>query len=62
MTLSCCLNRFTGAILGSAFLTLRNIFTIYGLFYLLAIVAFIFTLFYYRYVPETKGKKLEDME
>jgi len=62
MTLSCSLNRFIGGLIGVSFLTVSNALTMSGTFYLLAVISFLYLIFVFKYIPETKGKKLEEME
>lgn len=44
------------------FLTLTNLLTIYGAFYLYTGLAFFGLVMFFFILPETKGKKLEEIE
>ena len=55
------LNRASATFVTLTFFSLSNIITQYGVYYLYAIVGFIFVIFVYFKVPETKSKTLEEI-
>ena len=61
MSLATFLNRFTATIMSASFLSIKNLLGWGGFFLLLSFIS-IFTLFFLqRFLPETKGKSLEEM-
>merc|ERR1712226_31366 len=54
-------NRLMSTIVSSTFLSVASAITWAGFFFLLAVVAFIVLAFVYYFLPETKGRSLEDM-
>jgi len=61
MSIATFLNRTTATIISSSFLSLADSISYGGFFILLAVFCLIVLLFFYRYLPETKGKSLEEM-
>lgn len=61
MSFATFLNRATATLISSTFLSLSQVLTWAGLFLLLAFTCTLVLIFLYRYLPETKGKTLEDM-
>lgn len=55
------MNRVTATIMSSTFLSVANAISWSGFFILLAIVCLIILGWMYVYLPETKGRALEDM-
>ncbi|KAH9427050.1 hypothetical protein DERP_014951 [Dermatophagoides pteronyssinus] len=55
-------NWFFNLLVSLTFLTLTNLLTIYGAFYLYAGLAFFGLVMFFFILPETKGKKLEEIE
>ena len=55
------MNRATATIMTSTFLTVANAMSWSGFFILLAIVCLLILAWMYVYLPETKGRPLEDM-
>jgi MFS family permease len=54
-------NRVTATLMSSTFLSTASAMSWAGFFFLLAVVSFIVLIFLYLYLPETKGRSLEDM-
>lgn len=54
-------NRLMSTIVSSTFLSVASAITWAGFFFLLAVVALIVLAFVYYFLPETKGRSLEDM-
>lgn len=61
MSLATLLNRLVGTLLSSSFLSLASALTWSGLFAALAVVCALVAAFFFFYLPETKGRALEDM-
>lgn len=61
MSVATFFNRGAGALMSSTFLTIADKITYSGFFLLLAFINILILVFIYLYVPETKGKALEDM-
>ena len=55
------LNRGTACLMSSTFLSVRSALTWGGFFLLMTFVCLIVVAFLYVYLPETKGRSLEDM-
>ncbi|BAU00102.1 hypothetical protein VIGAN_10166900 [Vigna angularis var. angularis] len=55
-------NRLTNATISMTFITIYNAITIGGVFFLFAGSSVLAWLFFYFFLPETKGKALEEME
>ena len=55
------MNRVTATIMSSTFLSVANAMSWSGFFILLAIVCLLILAWMYVYLPETKGRPLEDM-
>ena len=62
MIIACSLNRLTSAFVAMSFLSLRDALSDPGAFGMFACLAFVSFVFTWLYVPETKGKTLEEME
>jgi len=56
------LNRLVSGIVASSFLTLVDVFTPSGTFFIFGTISTLSFLFVVQYVPETMGKSLEEME
>jgi len=56
------INRVTSGTVALSFLSLSRVLTPAGAYYLFALLALCATAFMRRYVPETKGKSLEEIE
>jgi sugar phosphate permease len=54
-------NRLTGTLMSSTFLTTANAMSWAGFFVLLAVICLLAAAFLYFFLPETKGRSLEDM-
>lgn len=54
-------NRITATIMASSFLSLAELLTWPGFFFALALICLVSAIFLYKYLPETKGKSLEEM-
>lgn len=54
-------NRATATIFASSFLSVANAMTWFGFFIMMAFVCLIIFVWMYIYVPETKGRSLEEM-
>ena len=61
MSVATTMNRVTATLMSSTFLSTANAIGWGGFFLLLTIVAIIVLVFLYCYLPETKGRSLEDM-
>ncbi|CAJ1911279.1 unnamed protein product [Cylindrotheca closterium] len=61
MSLATVLNRTFAAIVASTFLSTSEAIGLKGYFLMLAAVCLLFTALFYFYLPETKGRSLEDM-
>jgi len=61
MSLATLLNRATSAIMASSCLSLATFLTWPGFFFLLAIICVCVSVFFHIYLPESKGKSLEEM-
>jgi len=55
-------NRLTNAAISSSFISIYNAITIGGAFFMFAGISMLAWLFFYFFLPETKGKALEEME
>lgn len=55
------MNRVTATIVSSTFLSVARAMTFAGFFIMLSIVCLIILVWMYIYLPETKGRSLEDM-
>ena len=61
MSLATFMNRVTATIMSSTFLSVANAMSWSGFFIMMAIVCLIILVWLYIYLPETKGRPLEDM-
>lgn len=61
MSLATFANRATATIVTSTFLTVADSISFEGYFSMLGVVCLLVLLFFYLYLPETKGRSLEDM-
>jgi len=61
ISISTLLNRVTGTFVVSSMITLADYLTWPGYFAMLAVVNVFILLFFYLYLPETKGRSLEEM-
>jgi Sugar (and other) transporter len=61
MSLATVLNRVFATVMSSTFLTMKDVLTWEGYFFLLAAICVSFLAFFYSLLPETKGHSLEDM-
>ena len=61
MSLATFANRATATIVTSTFLTVADTISFEGYFSMLGVVCLLVLLFFYLYLPETKGRSLEDM-
>lgn len=61
MSISTFLNRVTATIVTSTFLSVADMMTWSGYFAMLGAVCLLVTIYFYIYLPETKGRSLEDM-
>jgi MFS family permease len=61
MSVATFMNRATATLLASTFLSTANAMSWAGFFLLLSVVCIIVGAFFFVYLPETKGRSLEDM-
>jgi len=61
MSMATFLNRITATVVTSTFLTVAESFTWAGYFSILGIICLLVLLFFFLYLPETKGRSLEEM-
>jgi MFS family permease len=61
MSLATFMNRLAATCMSSSFLSVANAMTWSGFFLMLAFVCILCLLFLYIYLPETRGRSLEDM-
>lgn len=61
MSLTTFLNRAFATIMSSTFLSMAHLITWGGFFLAISVICFLFMIFFHVYVPETKGRALEDM-
>jgi len=61
MSMATFLNRATATIMASTFLSMARLLSWAGFFFVLAVLCLCILLFFYVYLPETKGRSLEDM-
>ena len=61
MSIATTLNRATACLMSSTFLSTKNTLTWGGFFLLMTFVCFVVCIFIFFYLPETKGRSLEDM-
>lgn len=61
MSMATFLNRVTATVVTSTFLTVTKTITMAGTFFMLGVVCLVVCGFFYVYLPETKGRSLEDM-
>lgn len=61
MSMATFLNRITATFVTSTFLTAAEILTWGGFFFVLAFTCLAICFFFWKYLPETKGRSLEDM-
>jgi len=61
MSLATFANRVTATIVTSTFLTVADSISFEGYFSMLGVVCLLVLLYFYLYLPETKGRSLEDM-
>jgi len=61
MSVATTLNRVVACLMSSTFLTTKNAISWGGFFLLMTLVCLIVGAFLYFYLPETKGRSLEDM-
>ncbi|KAJ8615746.1 hypothetical protein MRB53_035118 [Persea americana] len=62
LSLGVATNRLISGIIGMTFITLYKAITIGGAFYLFAGITMLSAVFYYFFLPETRGKTLEELE
>ncbi|XP_058093937.1 polyol transporter 5-like [Magnolia sinica] len=62
MSLAVAANRVTSGVIGMTFLSLSHAITIGGAFFLFAGIATLSWIFFYTFLPETRGRTLEEME
>jgi len=55
-------NRLISGVVSMSFLSISEEITFGGMFFVLAGVMVLATLFFYYFLPETKGKSLEEIE
>lgn len=55
------MNRVTGTIISSTFLSVANAMSYAGFFIMMSVVCLIILAWMFVYLPETKGRPLEDM-
>ncbi|XP_077233296.1 putative polyol transporter 1 [Tasmannia lanceolata] len=56
------MNRITSGVFGMTFISMYNAMTIGGTFFMFAGIATVSWMFFYTFLPETRGKTLEEME
>lgn len=61
MSLATFMNRVTATVVTSTFLSVANTLTYSGFFILLGFINFGIFIFFYKLLPETKGRSLEEM-
>ncbi|QHO57142.1 hypothetical protein HN873_008194 [Arachis hypogaea] len=61
-SLAISVNRLVSGVVSLSFLSISNKITFGGMFFVLGGVMVVATLFFYVFMPETKGKSLEEME
>lgn len=61
-SLAISVNRLVSGVVSMTFLTISEKITFAGMFFVLAGIMVIATIFFYVFMPETKGKTLEEME
>ena len=61
-SLAISVNRLVSGVVSMTFLTIAKEITFGGVFFVLGGVMVVATLFFYLFLPETKGKTLEEME
>ena len=61
MSVATFMNRVTGTLMTSSFFTMAELLTYSGFFILLGFINIGIILFFYFFLPETKGRNLEDM-
>merc|ERR1719253_2456412 len=61
MSVATFMNRVTATIMSSTFLTVANAMSWSGFFIMMSIVCLVILVWVYVYLPETKGRALEDM-
>ncbi|KAL5572661.1 hypothetical protein UlMin_022258 [Ulmus minor] len=61
-SLAISVNRLVSGVVSMTFLTISNKITFGGMFFVLGGVMVVATVFFYFFLPETKGKTLEEME
>eukprot|EP00553_Chaetoceros_curvisetus_P001551 CAMPEP_0204628212 /NCGR_PEP_ID=MMETSP0717-20131115/15277_1 /ASSEMBLY_ACC=CAM_ASM_000666 /TAXON_ID=230516 /ORGANISM="Chaetoceros curvisetus" /LENGTH=304 /DNA_ID=CAMNT_0051644723 /DNA_START=156 /DNA_END=1073 /DNA_ORIENTATION=- len=61
MSMATFLNRVAATLVTSTFLTVADTITWTGFFFMLSLVCFLVLWFFSKYLPETKGRSLEDM-
>lgn len=62
MTLACSLNRLAAALVAGSFLSVSNLLGSGGVFLFYSMLSFASMGFVYWFVPETKGRSLEEMQ
>ncbi|KAK1308211.1 putative polyol transporter 4 [Acorus calamus] len=55
-------NRVCSGLVAMSFLSVSNAITVQGTFYIFSVISAISVVFVYKFVPETKGKSLEQIE
>jgi predicted MFS family arabinose efflux permease len=61
MSIATMANRTTAALMSTTFLSTANAMGWAGFFFLLSVICLIVCAFMYKFLPETKGRSLEDM-
>ena len=61
MSVATFFNRITATLMASTFLSTANFLSWGGFFMMLAVISILVAAFIYFYLPETKGRSLEDM-
>lgn len=62
MSVGVAVNRLTNAVISMTFISISEVITIGGSFFMFAGVSVVAWLYFYCLLPETKGRSLEDME